>query len=355
MGPLLASDAAPEPGAVLGQPRPEEFAGAALVADFGSAEGLQSIQGLRPTRIDDRPVADLDTPPGHHHGSLRYSWVDDRRGPAARGVQRSAAVTPMELLLLRTTAEDLGLAEGALFTILVQSRYTEARLAGVLDYFPTVRVEGDAGFGLVNLDRLLYAINQAPGQGSVAPTEAWLRSSDPGRLRAAIEASGLGPQLLLDVASERAQQQEDPLVAAGWQGILFIAFGAVLVLSALGFLVYSYLTAQERSLEFAILRTLGFSSRQIFGVVAFEHVFVIVTGMGLGTLVGLQVGRMMMRFLGTDEEGAAVLPPFVLGVSWPAVALAWVILGTVFAATIGGVVLLYVRLQVHRALRIGDA
>jgi hypothetical protein len=64
---------------------------------------------------------------------------------------------------------------------------------------------------------------------------------------------------------------------------------------------------------------------------------------------------MMMRFLGTDEEGASVLPPFVLGVSWPAVALAWVILGTVFTATIGAVVLLYVRLQVHRALRIGDA
>ena len=61
------------------------------------------------------------------------------------------------------------------------------------------------------------------------------------------------------MASEQFAQQEDPLVAAGWQGILVIAFGAVLLLSAIGFLVYSYLTAQERSLEFAILRTLGFS------------------------------------------------------------------------------------------------
>jgi hypothetical protein len=50
-----------------------------------------------------------------------------------------------------------------------------------------------------------------------------------------------------------------------------------------------------------------------------------------------------------------VLPPFILGVSWPSVFVAWAILGAVFAVTIGGVVLLYVRLQVHRALRIGDA
>ena len=355
LGPVLASDAAPEAGAILGQPRAAEFAGAQLVADVGSVEGLQTIQGLRPAEVVDRPVADLDSPPGHHHGALRYSWVDDRRGPTLRGVQRSTVVGPMRMLLLRSTAADLGLAVGDTFTLLVQSRYTEAELVGLVDYFPTVRVDRDQGFGLVNIERLLYAVNQAPGQGGTAPNEAWLASTDPAALRAAIATSTLAPQLLLDVASERAAQQEDPLVAAGWQGILFIAFGAVLVLSALGFLVYSYLTAQERSLEFAILRTLGFSSRQIFGVVAFEHVFVIVTGMGLGTGVGLQVGRMMMRFLGTDEAGAQVLPPFVLGVSWPAVALAWVILGSVFAATIGGVVLLYVRLQVHRALRIGDA
>ena len=355
LGPVLASDAAPDPGALLGIPRAEEFVGAQLVADFASPEGLQTIQGLRPTEVTDRPVADTDAPPAHPRGSLRYSWVDDRRGPTLRGVQRATPVAPMQMFLLRSTAADLGLAIGETFEVLAQSRYTTAELVGLVDYFPTVRVDGDSGFGLVNLDRLLYAINQAPGQSGVAPNEAWLASTDPAQLRAAIEASSLGPQLLLDVASERAVQQEDPLVAAGWQGILFIAFGAVLLLSALGFLVYSYLTAQERSLEFAILRTLGFSSRQIFGVVAFEHVFVIVTGMGLGTAVGLQVGRMMMRFLGTDEQGAQVLPPFVLGVSWPAVALAWVILGSVFAATIGGVVLMYVRLQVHRALRIGDA
>jgi ABC-type antimicrobial peptide transport system permease subunit len=215
-------------------------------------------------------------------------------------------------------------------------------------------VDADAGFGVVNLERLLHGINAPPGQGGLPPNEVWIGDSDPSAVRAAIERSGLAPQLLLDVESEQFAQQEDPLVAAGWQGILFIAFGAVLLLSAIGFLVYSYLTAQERSLEFAILRTLGFSGTQIFGVVAFEHVFVIVTGMGLGTGVGLQVGRMMLRFLGTDEVGATVLPPLQLGVSWPAVALAWTILGAVFAATIGAVVLLYVRLQVHRALRIGD-
>jgi ABC-type antimicrobial peptide transport system permease subunit len=165
----------------------------------------------------------------------------------------------------------------------------------------------------------------------------------------------LGIATIHDAASTLLEQQEDPLVAAGWKGILAISFGAVLLLSAIGFIVYSYLSAQQRGLEFAILRTLGFSRRQVFTVVFVEQSFVVIAGMGLGTLVGLQIGKLMMDFLGTDERGVDVLPPFVLAVSWPEILLVWGILGAVFAATIAAVVLLYLRLAVHRALRIGDA
>jgi ABC-type antimicrobial peptide transport system permease subunit len=186
-------------------------------------------------------------------------------------------------------------------------------------------------------------------------SEVWYTTDDPTALRSALDTDRFRPTLLMDIDSTRLLQQEDPLVAAGWQGILAIAFGAVLLLSAIGFLVYSYLTAQQRALEFAILRTLGFSRWQVFSLVTFEHLFVIVTGMGLGTAVGIQVGRMMMGFLGTDERGQEVFPPFVLGISWPSVFVAWGVLGSVFIVTIGAVVLLYWRLAVHRALRIGDA
>ena len=61
--------------------------------------------------------------------------------------------------------------------------------------------------------------------------------------------------MVFDSEALRQAQDEDPLVAAGWEGVLFLSFLAVLILSALGFLVASFLTAQTRSLEFAILRT----------------------------------------------------------------------------------------------------
>jgi hypothetical protein len=94
---------------------------------------------------------------------------------------------------------------------------------------------------------------------------------------------------------------------------------------------------------------------QVFGVVMLEQAIVIIAGVGLGTIVGLQVGRMMMDFLGTNERGEVVLPPFILDISWPSIFLAWAILGSVFVVTISAVVMLYLRLALHRALRIGDA
>jgi ABC-type antimicrobial peptide transport system permease subunit len=224
----------------------------------------------------------------------------------------------------------------------------------VLDYFPTFdRATSRDAFAVVDASRLLAAANASAPDRIVAYNEAWFATTDPTATRQALE-SKLQAATVTDVVSERARQESDPLVAAGWSGILVISFGAVLVLSAIGFAVYSYLTAQERSLEFAILRTLGFSRPQIFVQVVFEHLLVVAAGMGLGSLVGVQIGRYMMRFLATDERGLQVLPPFLLAVSWPQIFVVWAILGGVFVVTVGAVVLLYFRLAVHRALRIGD-
>jgi len=74
-----------------------------------------------------------------------------------------------------------------------------------------------------------------------------------------------------------------------------------------------------------------------------------------GTLMGLRLGSLMIRYMGLTETGDEVLPPLSLHVSWLTVGSAWLVLGLVFLVTIGVVVLLYSRLALHRVLRIGEA
>jgi hypothetical protein len=62
----------------------------------------------------------------------------------------------------------------------------------------------------------------------------------------------------------------------------------------------------------------------------------------------------MLGFMGLTETGDAVVPPFVSRVSWEALLTSYVCLTIVFVAAIISLVLLYARLSVSRALRMGE-
>jgi hypothetical protein len=318
-----------------------------------TAPRFEPVHGVVARALDDVIRVDTDAPPGFET-SARYEWIDSGRSPLTRGLQQQTDGQPTHFYLTRTTAERLGLAEGDAATLSVRGAHLQGVFIGDFSLFPTYDANSSVpGLALVNATRLSLDANAAFPDSQLGYNSAWFDSADPVRTREML--ASLRPQQLDDIVNERMRQERDPLIAAGWSGILAISFGAVLFLAAIAFIVYSYLTAQRRRLEFAILRSLGFSRFQVFGVVLLEHLFVILIGMGLGTVVGIQVGRLMMDFFSVDEGGASVLPPFVLSVSRVEVGLAWGILGAVFVLSIAAVVTLYGRLALHRALRVGDA
>ena len=172
--------------------------------------------------------------------------------------------------------------------------------------------------------------------------------------REALEAGGVVAESLFDKVDIRAAQDADPLIAASWEGILFLSFAAVLLLTGLGFAVYATLAVQSRSLEFAILRTMGYTNRQVLGLVSFEQMFVIVAGVVVGTFLGFPLGRLMIGYLGVTESGADPVPPLISQVSWSAVLTVYALLAIVFIGTIASLAAVYSRLAVHKALRIGE-
>src|SRR5262249_34694274 len=104
--------------------------------------------------------------------------------------------------------------------------------------------------------------------------------------------------------------------AAGGSGILFVAFVAVLVLVGAALLVSLWMAVQRRRVEFAVLRALGLSRGQIFRMLAFEYLLVVVVGLLVGAFLGLVVGRQMLSFLNVTESGTRVVPPFILQTDW---------------------------------------
>jgi ABC-type antimicrobial peptide transport system permease subunit len=288
--------------------------------------------------------------------ALELAWRPVSGQPATHGFRVRGDNRPVQVFASDAFLKQSGLSKGQTTTVFLNGAYIDVQVAGSFHLFPTLKDPRANPALVANVDRLGTALNRNPRIVANYPDEVWM---DPGpdtatRVRADIDSTKVSANVF-DFEQLRLAQQKDPLIAAGWEGILFLSFAAILMLSAIGFLIYSYLTAQKRTLEFAVLRTMGFSRRQIATVVGFEQVFVVGLGMLAGSLMGLRLGSLMIKYMGLTETGDAVLPPMLLHVSWFTAGTALLVLGLVFVLTIGIVVLLYSRLALHRVLRIGEA
>ncbi len=289
--------------------------------------------------------------------AARYIW-DRGFSSAARGIRVGGDGTPLSVLANAAFLAEADLEIGDEIRPYASNGTIPMRIVGAFELFPTHDPRSGKGVLIADIGRLSYFMNRHGSRsGNVTPNEVWITpSGDAGlaSLREAIAEGDFGEPTVFDTAALREAQDQDPLTAAGWDGLLLLSFIAVLLLSALGVLVSSLAAARTRALEFAILRTMGFSMRQILAVVSFEQIFIVVLAMAAGTLVGSRLGILMLEFLGVTERGEEVVPPFVLVTDWSTISVAYGILGLVFLLAIGVVVALHAHLALYRVLRLGE-
>ena len=288
---------------------------------------------------------------------MRYIWNRDVRSGLPRGIRLVGPDAPVPVIVSRDFLTEASLDEGQVVKLSMSSIYVPIQIVGSFDLFPTWNPEDARSLIIANRDYLYYRVNRNPATiGAASPNEIWIQpSSEDGlrQLRTFLEVTPPWKHEAYDVDAIRNLQDEDPLVAAGWEGLLFLTFIAIVLLAALGFLVASVLVAQQQQGEFAVLRTMGFSLPQVLLVVGVEKILIIAVSMALGTAVGLQLGTMMLEFVGFVETGETVLPPFVTVTDWATIGGAYGVLGLVFLGAIAVIVALYMRMTIGQILRIG--
>lgn len=344
-------------------------AASALTAGWGAA-GLPSATILDP--LDDVSKFELitgtmanappgqltaGTPPAGRSGSVaRLSF---QRGPGTAiiaGLRRPTDARPVPVVADAKFLGAIGKKAGDEVVVYFNQQYVRLKIAGSFDLLPTYDPTTTRHLLVADFSLMAQAAVRAPGgTDGFFPNEAWLGDrAGTGLTKDSLLAKGVQADQVVDRLQVLAEQSSDPLVAASWEGILFLCFAAVLLLSCLGFVMHAGLSAQARSLEFAILRTMGMSVRQIVGVVSFEQCFVIASGVIAGTVLGFPLSELMIDSMGITENGAAPIPPLVSRVGVDAIVTVYVLLGIVVATTSAILVLLFSRLAVSRALRMGE-
>ena len=94
------------------------------------------------------------------------------------------------------------------------------------------------------------------------------------------------------------------------------ALGVVLVASCLGYVAYLLSIGRRYRTEFGLLQAVGLSRRQLALLAGFEHLVILLIGMGLGTWAGLRMGALMVSSLVTPGSGPRAVPPVELATNW---------------------------------------
>ncbi len=150
---------------------------------------------------------------------------------------------------------------------------------------------------------------------------------------------------------QKAQQQPE---RQGLFGVLSVGFLAAAFLTVLGFLLYTLFSFRRRFIELGTLRAIGLSTGQMVALLAWELAFLVLVGIGIGTLLGVWMSDLFIPYLQVGTLPADLTPPFIVGIVWPAIFRIYVLFGFLFVIALGALVSLLMRMKIFQAIKLGE-
>ena len=284
-----------------------------ILDDF---EGPVSWTALATSRISKDVIRPTTREVYNGKASALFSFGKDTdRG--IRGVYRSPTGGPMPIVASSSFMRATGMALRDTTIVEVMGRLIPVQVKDVVDFFPTMD-SGRGGFILADLDSFLTHINLLSPISTIYPNEVFIA-----------EAPGAGDSVLtvvnrLTPSTSFVHHKEtmldsvrlDPLITAGWKAMVILSIGIVILTAGLGYVTYLLAFADRSRAEMGFLQSLGLSPPQTVGLVSLEHLVILVVGLGLGSWAGFQMSNLMVESVAVTEDGAPVVPPFILTTDW---------------------------------------
>ena len=303
--------------------------------------------------------------------SAGFSWSPGILG--LRGIRAGPPERPIPALVSSSFLDAADANSGDTVIVGLSSYSLPFEVVETLDFFPTLDGREEP-FAIVDLKSFIHYGNLHGARIAAGSNELWVRmGTSPDDVRAVSETVGNARVRVREthLASELvAQQVDQPVITAGWGALLVLMFLAMVVATGSGVVLFSFLDTRERQTEFALLRTLGSTTRQLNGVVWFNLFLVVICGIALGSLAGqLIVGGIniggwaepvldmfnILPLMEVAEEGIPVTPPMVLRTNWTTLLISYLFLAGVTAGTVVGLAWFTAKMEVQQVLRIGDA
>jgi putative ABC transport system permease protein len=285
-----------------------------LPTQFETLEGVE-----RATRVGDYSMS-TSLPAGNING--RFIAVDrtdfgavawfrsDFANESLGGLMNQLAAGSNAILVPEDVYEENHLQIGDEINMYVSINYefgvnTPFKVAGTYKYFPTVYDDKTAFIG--NLDYLTFYV------GMVVPHKIWIRLEDGVSGDTVIKQV---PKLHVvpgspGDAKALIQEEQAKFERVGVFGTLSVGFLAAVAMAAMGLLIYTYASLQDRIRRFTILRAVGLQRRQISTQVIMEYLFLTSFGAIAGALIGAGASHFFIPLFRVTGEKGVPLPTLI--------------------------------------------
>ena len=330
--------------------------GDSLLEGFRSTEGWHVVEDYSNPGLISLEASE-SAPREGASTSTALTW-SPRVTSGLLGVRPGIPEEPMPAIVSNSLLEAADARMGDTLAIGMLAVSLPIRAVEGADFFPTLDPK-EGHFVVVDLETFNHYFNLHGRNLAGGSNELWASLNggqhSPESVVQQVNDLGINTARTMLAAEMVAQRVKQPLVNAGWGGLLVLMFLALVLASGSGVMLFSYMDMRERQAEFALLRTIGFSTGQLNGVVWFNLFLVVVFGIGLGTLAGHLIGASLLPILEVAEEGVRVAPPMVFRTDWVTLLISYGVLAGVTACTVVWLAWLTSKLDVQRVLRIGEA
>ncbi|MFT5193138.1 MAG: putative ABC transport system permease protein [Cellvibrionaceae bacterium] len=223
-------------------------------------------------------------------------------------------------------------------------------IVGTFRYFPSWQPAEEAYLIVGNLNTVFEKA------GGEFPYRVWAELDGPlidaGDFRRSLADRQLFNTFWKEPHESIVKAQAEP-ERQGLFGILSVGFIASAVLTVLGFFLYTLFSFRRRTVELGILRAVGISRRTMTAIVAWELGLLILSGLIVGTVLGVLVSQQFIPFL---QVGSAtnVAPPYLVEIAWEAVVQIYVLFGVLFLVAMAVLSWRLLNMKVFESIKMGE-
>lgn len=247
--------------------------------------------------------------------------------------------------------------------VLVYSNQSGENVRGIIygfvDYWPTyarkVRTKGSDGIYTERENYLIVAhMAQLQSAWGVTPYQVWIKTNGSTQfIYDYAQENDTKFSVFKDTNAELIALKNDPIFQ-GTNGILTIGFICILVLCAMGFLIYWILSIQSRTLQFGIFRAMGMSMGEVFAMLLNEQFYITGVSIGAGIGVGILASKLFVPMIQIAYSSAdQVIPLEIVSESSDYVRL-FAVIGVAIFVCLGILGWLISKIKISQALKLGE-